>query len=326
MIDGHIHYIEYMGADRLNQVIEDYGYRAIALQCIPSAAGEAVEADAFRFQKQCRVPVYVFGGLDRGIYSFSENRLKEALVEKAEELPDMGCTGIKMLEGKPNIRKQVPIPDFDKEVWEDYWSYLEREQIPVYMHVNDPEEFWDAGRVSAFAKKAGWFYDETFINNEEQYRQIFTVLRRHPELRILFPHFLFFSKQLKRLGDMLDAYPNVYIDITPGSELYYNLSENHKEAQAFFVKYQNRICFGTDIGARVLVAEEQKKLSIEECDSRFRLITEFLETKGDYPLRPDGCYITAEDRVMHGLGLSRELLEKIYEKNFLEFIKREGGE
>lgn len=322
MIDGHIHYIEYMGTDRLNRIIEDYSYKAIALQCIPSAAGEAVEADAFRFQKQCKVPVYVFGGLDRKVYGLSGNRFRETLVEKAKELLDMGCTGIKMLEGKPNIRKQESVPDFDTEVWEDYWNYLEREQIPVYMHVNDPEEFWDAGRVSDFARKVGWFYDETYINNEEQYRQVFTVLHRHPGLRILFPHFFFFSKQLRRLGDMLDAYPNVRIDVTPGSELYYNLSENQKEASVFFQKYQDRICFGTDIGARVLVAKERKKLSMEEAGSRFRLITEFLENEGEYPLRPDGYYITGEDRVMHGLGLSGEVLDKIYEKNFLAFIQR----
>lgn len=322
MIDGHIHYIEYMGADRLNQVIEEFGYEGIALQCIPPFGGRAVEEDAFRFQKQCGIPVYVFGGLDRKVYGLEEEELGQALVKEAVGLMDMGCTGIKMLEGKPNIRKQHPIPDFDRAVWDAYWDYLEREQIPVCMHVNDPEEFWDESRVSDFAKRAGWFYDESYVNNEDQYGQIDTVLRRHPKLRILFPHFFFFSEQLERLGEMLDTYPNVYIDVTPGSELYYNLSERKEKACRFFEKYQNRICFGTDIGSRVLVAEEEKILSFEECASRFRLITEFLETKGDYPLRPDGCYITAEDRVMHGLGLPEDVLDKIYGKNFLEFIKK----
>ena len=41
MIDGHIHYIEYMGADRLNQIVEEYHYDGIALQCIPDSAGRA---------------------------------------------------------------------------------------------------------------------------------------------------------------------------------------------------------------------------------------------------------------------------------------------
>ena len=39
MIDGHIHYIEYMGADRLNQIVKEYHYDGIALQCIPDSAG-----------------------------------------------------------------------------------------------------------------------------------------------------------------------------------------------------------------------------------------------------------------------------------------------
>ncbi len=320
MIDGHIHYIEYMGESRLNKVIEDNHYEAVALQCIPSAAGKPVEEDAFRFQKQCKVPVYVFGGLDRSVFCLPPDKLKEALVNEAVRLMKMGCVGIKMLEGKPNIRKQFPIPDFDKDVWENYWDYLESKQIPVCMHVNDPEEFWDESRVSAYAREAGWFYDETYINNEEQYRQIFAVLNRHPRLRILFPHFFFFSEQLERLGAMLDTYPNVYIDITPGSELYYNLSEQQKAASVFFEKYQNRICFGTDIGTRVIVAKEEQELSMEESASRIRLITEFLENKGDYPLRPDGHYITAKDRTMHGLGLSEHTLELIYKKNFLNFI------
>ena len=71
------------------------------------------------------------------------------------------------------------------------------------------------------------------------------------------------------------------------------------------------------------MAEEPKLLSMEESRSRIRLITEFLETKGDYPLRPDGYYISATDRTMHGMGLDKEILDKIYNKNFLHFIKAE---
>ena len=78
-------------------------------------------------------------------------------------------------------------------------------------------------------------------------------MKRHPRLRILFPHFFFLSKDLGRLAAMLDQYPNVHTDVTPGIELYFNLSDQEKEAKAFFAKYQNRICFGTDIGADSLI-------------------------------------------------------------------------
>lgn len=177
--------------------------------------------------------------------------------------------------------------------------------------------------MSEFAKKAGWFYDSTYINNEEQYRQILQVLENHPKLRILFPHFFFLSKQLDRLSEILDRYQNVYIDITPGIELYYNLSAQQEKAKRFFDRYQERICFGTDIGARAVIKKEPTFLSIEECESRMHLITGFLETKGPYILKPDGYYVAgSEERQMCGLGLQEEILDKIYEKNFLRFAAK----
>ena len=103
MIDGHIHYIEYMGADRLNQIVEEYHYDGIALQCIPDSAGREVLGDAFRYREQCPMPVYIFGGIRRELYRLPEDELKTALVSEARNLMTKGCTGIKMLEGKPII-------------------------------------------------------------------------------------------------------------------------------------------------------------------------------------------------------------------------------
>ena len=51
MIDGHIHYIEYMGADRLNQIVEEYHYDGIALQCIPDSAGREVAGGCISLQR-----------------------------------------------------------------------------------------------------------------------------------------------------------------------------------------------------------------------------------------------------------------------------------
>ena len=142
-------------------------------------------------------------------------------------------------------------------------------------------------------------------------------MERHPRLRILFPHFFFLSCQLKRLAKILDSYPNVWIDLTPGIELYYNLSAQGDTARQFIDRYQNRIIYGTDMGARVLIRKEDVPLSIEECRSRVKLIRDFLETKGDYLLTEDGYYVVERDPViMHGLGLSEEVLNKIYHRIF----------
>ena len=321
MIDGHIHFATSLDQKRLEKIIEEYELNGVALQCIPKGGILPVEEDAFLFKKYCSVPVYIFGGIDRKIYLKEEKKIGSSLVDEAKKLMDRGCDGIKMLEGKPNVRKNWPIPDFDLPVWEPYWDYVEKEQIPVYMHVNDPEEFWDAEHVSEFAKKAGWFYDDSYVNNEDQYRQILNVLERHPKLKILFPHFFFLSKQLNRLRCILDKFSNVRIDITPGVELFLNLSDEIEEARLFFDTYQNRILYGTDIGARQVIQKDPVLLSMEESRDRISLITRFLEEKGNYKLAPNAYYAGPEIKEMNGLGLDQSILRKIYQDNFLEFLK-----
>lgn len=83
-----------------------------ALQCIPDSAGREVLGDAFRYREQCPVPVYIFGGIRRELYRLPEDELRTALVWEARNLMTKGCTGIKMLEGKPNIRKYYPNSGF----------------------------------------------------------------------------------------------------------------------------------------------------------------------------------------------------------------------
>lgn len=322
MIDAHIHYVKSLNPDKLKAMIEELGLTGIALQCIPGPDHLPVEEDAFSFRKMSSVPVYIFGGIRRSVYENPERELSEALVEEAKRLMRSGCEGLKMLEGKPQIRKAHPIPDFDLPVWEAFWTYVEEERIPVFFHVNDPEEFWDVDKISQHALECGWLYDETFINNEEQYRQIMHVLKRHPKLRVVFPHFFFLSQQLERLDKILTDALEVRIDLTPGIELYYNLSQQSEKAKVFFNKYQDRILYGTDTGARQVVKGEGEELSISEAISRSRLVRRFLETKGNYAMPADGEYVAESCDCMHGLGLSQKVLEKIYEKNFLRLLCR----
>ncbi|QQO09119.1 amidohydrolase family protein [Breznakiella homolactica] len=304
----------------MNSIIEQYRLSGVALQCVPKKGVLSAEAEAFEFGKTCPVPVYVFGGINRDVYRLPRTELSSALAGEAERLMEMGCTGIKMLEGKPDVRKRWEIPDFDDPLWDAYWTFLEDRQVPLLIHVNDPEEFWDISQIGDSAKALGWYYDETYINNEEQYRQILAVLERHRKLRVIFAHFFFLSRQLPRLAEIFGKYPNVRIDLTPGIEMFYNLSEQADAAEKFFVEYQDRICFGTDIGTDCLVSEEAVPLSIKDSEFRINLIRDFLTRKEDYILEVDKDFVMGRSpTVMHGLNLPESILEKIFERNFLDF-------
>jgi len=190
------------------------------------------------------------------------------------------------------------------------------------MHVNDPEEFWDAEDVPGWAVDRGWFYgDGSYINNESQYTEIFNVLAKNPDLKVIFAHFFFMSAQQARLADLLDRYPNLYIDLTPGIEMYHNFSKNIQQTRDFFIKYQDRILFGTDIGAKALLVNPDEGIDFGESHQRVFLIRNFLENEGEFFLNPESGFLFGDPEFPFlGLGLPEGVLEKIYYRNFERFV------
>ena len=82
---------------------------------------------------------------------------------------------------------------------------------------------------------------------EEYFRQAEAVLAAHPRLRINFAHFMFMGPQLRRLDGLLRRYPEMRVDLAMGHEYVYYLSDDIPAARAFFIQWQDRILYGTDI-------------------------------------------------------------------------------
>ena len=124
-----------------------------------------------------------------------------------------------------------------------------------------------------------------------------SVLARHPRLRIVFAHFFFMSAQLDRLSGILDRYENVSVDLTPGIEMYENFSAAPERARAFFVRYADRIIYGTDIGGRCVLMGEDK--AFDEAENLRRRLAEMDAKYPDFT--PDLSVV--------------EYAESIFEKN-----------
>ena len=331
MIDSHIHFSRDLGTDAMLRVLR--GLDGAAVLSIPKGMRRTTNEDVAELARACRragigTKLYLFGGMDPEIYLRPAEETARALTETAERLLREGFRGVKLLEGKPNAKKDWHVPDFDGGVWEPFWRMAEERQIPVIMHVNDPEDFWNASadlseEERAFRVRSGWMYDASFPDNEEQYRQVLTVLERHPSLRILFPHFFFMSLQTDRLARVFDRFPNVMTDVTPGVELFLNLSDHIDEARSFFHRYAGRICCGTDIGSRQVIRADDAPLNTEETASRISLVRGFLESREDYTLTPDAYYRGPEPHAMHALRLTPAEREMVFGENFLRFIREE---
>lgn len=331
MIDSHIHFTSDLGTDAMLQTIA--GLDGAAVLSIPKGMRRCANEDIAAFARACRdagirTKIWLFGGMSPDIYLRPADKITRALVDTADQLLQAGFCGIKLLEGKPNARKDWHVPDFDCDIWDPFWCRMEEGQIPVIMHMNDPEEFWSIPReISedelAFRVRSGWMYDASFPDNEDQYRQVLTVLERHPELRILFPHFFFMSLQLERLARIFDRFPHVMTDMTPGIELFLNLSDHIDDARAFFHRYADRICYGTDIGSRQVIRTDDAPLNRSETADRISLVRGFLESREDYILEPNSYYRGPKPHTMHALKLTQKEKDMVFGENFLRFIQKD---
>ena len=320
-IDAHIHYALPLKPETLIEFMDKTGTDMANLVLVPHMSRLSCVPDALMAKFKYPDRFYVFTSLDVSEYFRHPKNPGKYMAKHVERMLKCGCDGVKIIEGKPNMRKMLPVPDFDSPCWEEFWEYAERERVPILWHLNDPEEYWDIEKATDYKKKMGDVYDDSFVNNEAQYEQVYNVLRRHPNLKIIFAHFFFMSRRLETLGKLFEIFPNIMVDMTPGSEMYRHLSASHEEAQAFFKKYYKRIFYGTDIAARCVMLQLMAGFNEKENLRRVEIINGFFTAETDEIIGNDGEYLLdVPDFRMRGLDLTEDELDNIFCKNFQRFV------
>ena len=311
IVDCHTHFggTNLEAIDAMLEAEAKAGVEQVSI-VVTSFPGRA-SADPLAIFAKARHPerVYHFAGLDQSFLAKDvDHRWTRSLAEQVELYAALGADGIKMINGKPNTRKASGIA-LDSVIYDDYFARLCEMGFPVLWHENDPEEFWNPAQAPEWAKGPGWLYDDTFPSNESLYQECERALDKHPNLKVIFAHFYFLSDFLPRAAAFLDRYSHAYFDLAPGIEMLHNFSKRPEEARAFFLKYQDRIIFGTDFS--------QSRLML----SRIWVVRNFLETDETFHVPTDDNLFWPDHRTMiRGLALPEEVLRKIYAANFQRLV------
>ena len=189
---------------------------------------------------------YVFAGfgLEQG------EGHKDYLTQLNEGL-EQGFDNVKMLEAKPDKRKELGKPIYDPS-FDPFYSAIEEKELVLLMHSGDPLDSWDVTTCDKWALEHGRCYaGEGFLSAEEHYAEVDEVLRKHPRLKLVLAHFYFLENDLDRAAEFLDKNPNVMFDLTPGRH-FEAFSKNVENAREFFIRYADRLIYGTDINDGIL--------------------------------------------------------------------------
>ena len=250
---------------------------------------------------------------------FPEPSYAQLQGDAIEHAKRVGARGLKLLKTLGlYLREQIdegPLVAVDDRRFDPMWEACAANNMPVFLHVSDPEAFFlptdeTNERYEELANHPDWsFYGPEFPSNAELLAARDRLIARHPKTTFALLHVGNNAENLAAVAASLDRYPNTVIDI---SARIGELGRQPRIAQRFFDRYQDRILFGTDAVPSPYGDDVPQQLFGDEL---YEIYYRFLETEDEYfdyapsPTPPQGRWS------IYGLGLSDEVLRKVYHDN-----------
>ena len=224
--------------------------------------------------------------------------------KRLEESFQAGAKGLKIhkslgLSYRYSNGKLMPVDD---PKLDPVWQMCAKYSRPVVIHVADPAAFFTPldcfnERWHELGDHPNWlFHGEQFPSRDEILAQRNRAIARHPETTFICAHFANNPEDLATVGKWLDTYPNMVVDVDARIS---ELGRQPYSARKFFLKYQDRIMFGTDTTPR---------------RDAYRMYYRFLETDDEY-FDCAGGHQRQGFWMIYGVFLPKDVLEKIYQTN-----------
>ena len=259
-----------------------------------------------------------FGGVDWDRWAEHGDRFGEWAAAQLERQVQAGAQGLKIWKNLGlHVRDQHnALVAIDDARLAPLWETAGALGIPVTIHIADPVAFFRPldthnERWEELHAHPDWHFPApAFPAFEMLIEALARLILRHPRTTFIGAHMGCYAENLAWVGALLDATPNFHIDI---SARIAELGRQPYTARRFFLRYADRILFGTDAGVH---------------PATYRLHYRFLETEDEYFNYAVGAIPPQGRWRIYGLYLPDAVLEQIYRENarrLLHFAEHAAG-
>ncbi len=256
----------------------------------------------------------IFGGVNWAAWPEHGDRFGEWAAARFHDQVRRGAEGLKVWKhfGLSVRDHKGALVAVDDARLDPTWQTAGELRLPVMIHVADPVAFFDP----LDARNERW--EELHAHPDWQFPSppfpafmailngLANLVTRHPSTTFIGAHVGCYAENLGWVGDLLDRCPNFYVDI---SARIGELGRQPYTARRFFIKYTDRILFGTDSGLDL---------------DTYRLYFRFLETDDEYFNYNTGDVPLQGRWQVYGLYLPDTVLEKVYFRNAERVILKSG--
>ena len=230
--------------------------------------------------------------------------------DRLEKMVEHGAVGIKFWKdlGLTVRDSEGVLMRIDDDRLEPIFLKAQELDLRVMFHTADPDAFFqpiDAHneRFEELAAHPDWGFYGLPVTKRGLLEQRNRVIARHPDLTFFGAHLAESGEDLDYLSGLMETYPNLYIDISARTP---ELGRQPYTARAFFLKYADRIVFGTDLLPEI---------------EMYRLYYRFLETADEYFEYPSHASRQGRWNI-YGIFLPDDVLRKVYRENALKLLAK----
>lgn len=304
VIDVHTHFSSDLSPAFLIEEMNALGIRTI----INLSGGYGAKLDRMleKFSQYDPQRLIIFCNLD--LSKIDDPDFSEQMVTFLSTAHAKGAKGLKIFKdlGLTLKDKTGQIVAIDDVRLDPVWDKAGELGMPVLIHTADPVAFFKPAdrfneRLMQLKRHPDWsFYGAAFPKRETIIAQRNRVIARHPDTIFIGAHVGNSAEDLTALGKLLESYPNLYVDVAGRVA---ELGRQPYTAREFFIKYQDRVLFGTD------------RYPGKSIQPRYKIYYRFFQTQDEYFDYYDHPFPPTGEWKIYGVFLPDEVLEKIYFKN-----------
>lgn len=306
IIDIHSHQPNPMPPGKFDEVVASMNALNLRLLVnLSGGTGEALKAGLDAIAKSPHKDRMVLfanvdfsGGVGAGFGQKAAAQLEADIKAGARGLKIFKELGLR-IQRTDGTRLKLDDPELDP-----IWAKAGALGVPVLIHTAEPQKFFDPIdfenerwlEEALYADRR--YQDPKFPRFEELIGERDRMFAKHPRTKFIAAHGAYHFNDLARLGRLFDRLPNVYTEV--GAVLA-ELGRQPRAAQAFFIRYQDRILFGKD------------SFQPDEYPYFFRVFEtadEYFDYYRDYHAFWK----------LYGMALPDDVLKKLYYKNALALV------
>ncbi|MHA1212588.1 MAG: amidohydrolase family protein [Candidatus Heimdallarchaeota archaeon] len=237
----------------------------------------------------------------------------QAVIDDIEDMANQNYQMVKFWYA-PRWRKyieeqyKVQVEGFriDDPKFDPIYKKIEDLGLTLLIHVSDPDIFYSTK-----------YQPESYYGSKKQHMEEFeSVVSRFPNMKVQGAHMGGQPEHLDDLGQWFDKYPNFVVDTSSAKWMAREFSNDPEAVREFFINYQDRIFFGTDI----VTGRSDREPIPGYYYLRYLSLQTLLETDvRDLPL-PLADPENDNKTVINGLDLPMSVLRKIYWENARKFF------